>query len=48
VMPVASVDGAPLGHGEGPGPISLRLRIEYWARREAGWLGTPVASLLAD
>ena len=48
VMPVASVDGAPLRHGNGPGPISLRLRSEYWSRREAGWLGTPVASLLTD
>ena len=46
VMPVASVDGQALRHGTGPGPISLRLRTEYWARREAGWRGTPVASLL--
>ena len=46
VMPVATVDGKALRHGSGPGPISLRLRTEYWARREAGWLGTPVASLL--
>ena len=45
VMPVGTVDGAPLRHGAGPGPISLRLREEYWARREAGWYGTPVASL---
>ena len=46
VMPVASVDGTALSHGSGPGPVSLRLRAEYWARREAGWLGTPVTSLL--
>lgn len=46
VMPVASVDGVPLAHGAGAGPISLQLRSEYWSRREAGWLGTPVASLL--
>lgn len=46
VMPVASVDGRPLRHGTGPGPITLQLRAEYWSRREAGWLGTPVASLL--
>jgi branched-chain amino acid aminotransferase len=46
VMPVATVDGAALRHGAGPGPISLRLRAEYWARREAGWLGTSVDSLL--
>jgi branched-chain amino acid aminotransferase len=46
IMPVATVDGHALRHGTGPGPISMRLRTEYWARREAGWLGTPVASLL--
>jgi hypothetical protein len=34
-----------LGHGTGPGPVSLQLRREYWARREAGWPGTPVESL---
>jgi branched-chain amino acid aminotransferase len=45
VMPVATVDGVSLGHGTGPGPVSLQLRREYWARREAGWLGTPVESL---
>lgn len=47
IMPVASVDGVSLRHGAGAGPISLRLRSEYWDRREAGWLGTPVSSLLA-
>ena len=47
VMPVATVDGVALGHGGGAGPISLQLRSEYWSRREAGWLGTPVASWLA-
>ncbi len=48
VMPIATIDGAELAHGPGPGPVSLRLRAEYWKRREAGWLGTPVSSLLAD
>jgi branched-chain amino acid aminotransferase len=48
VMPIASVDGSPLRHcdGPGPGPVSTRMRSEYWARREAGWHGTPVSSLL--
>jgi branched-chain amino acid aminotransferase len=47
IMPVRSVDGRPLRHTDGgPGPITTRLRSEYWARREAGWLGTPVSSLL--
>ena len=46
VMPVASVDGQPLGHGPGPGPLSRQLRAEYWARRDAGWHGTAVSSIL--
>ncbi len=46
IMPVATVDGAPLNHGPGPGPLSLQLRAEYWSRREAGWLATAVTSLI--
>ncbi len=46
IMPVARVDGQPLGPG-GPGPLSLRLRALYWEKREAGWLGTRVKDLLA-
>lgn len=45
IMPVASVDGDPLADG-GPGPLSERLRFRYWEKREAGWHGTPVGSLL--
>ncbi len=48
IMPIATVDGGALRHGTGAGPLSLRLREEYWARREAGWLATPVASLVAS
>jgi branched-chain amino acid aminotransferase len=47
VMPVAHVDGVALGSGR-PGPLSLRLRGEYWRRREEGWLSTPVGSLLTE
>lgn len=46
IMPVARVDGQPLGAGT-PGPLSLRLRARYWEKREAGWLGTPVRDLIA-
>jgi branched-chain amino acid aminotransferase len=46
-MPVASVDGVPFAGGA-PGPLSSRLRSLYWEKREAGWHGTPVASLLAQ
>jgi branched-chain amino acid aminotransferase len=45
VMPVAFVDGHPLREGR-PGPITSRLHGLYWEKREAGWLGTPVAELL--
>jgi branched-chain amino acid aminotransferase len=46
IIPVARVDGRPLGPGR-PGPLALRLRALYWERREAGWLGTSVTALLA-
>jgi branched-subunit amino acid aminotransferase/4-amino-4-deoxychorismate lyase len=46
IMPVAQVDGKPLGAGR-PGPYATRFRSLYWAKREAGWLGTPVADLVS-
>lgn len=45
IMPVTKVDGKPLGNGK-PGPITWKLHELYWAKREAGWLGTRVADLL--
>jgi branched-chain amino acid aminotransferase len=45
IMPVARIDDRRFP-SNGPGPISLRLRDEYWRRREAGWLSTPVGSYL--
>jgi branched-chain amino acid aminotransferase len=47
VMPVARVDDRALGLGV-PGPLSVKLRHEYWRRREQGWLATPVSSVLTD
>jgi branched-chain amino acid aminotransferase len=47
IMPVAQVDGRPLGAGR-PGPVTTRFRALYWDKREAGWLGTPVKELLAS
>ena len=44
IMPITRVDGNPLADGK-PGPISSRLRELYWAKREAGWLGTRVDEL---
>ena len=46
IMPVARVDGEPLGAGK-PGPVSRRIRALYWEKRETGWLGTRVKDLLA-
>ena len=45
IMPVTKVDGKPLGSGS-PGPLTTRFRSVYWKKREAGWLGTPVADLI--
>jgi branched-chain amino acid aminotransferase len=41
VMPVARVGGRILGNDR-PGPVSLRLKQEYWAAHAAGWHATPV------
>jgi branched-chain amino acid aminotransferase len=41
VMPVAWLDGRPLGDGR-PGVISTRLREAFWAKRAAGWHATYV------
>jgi branched-chain amino acid aminotransferase len=45
IIPVTRVDGKAIGNGK-PGPITWQLRELYWAKREAGWLGTPVAELI--
>lgn len=47
IMPVTQVDGKTLGNGA-PGILTSQFRAEYWRRREAGWLGTPVQELLED
>ncbi|HWK74012.1 MAG TPA: aminotransferase class IV [Povalibacter sp.] len=41
IMPVARLDGRILGKDR-PGPISSRLRLAFWAKRESGWYGTKV------
>jgi branched-chain amino acid aminotransferase len=46
VMPVNRIEGRALGTGV-PGEITRRIREEYWRRRSEGWLGTPIASLIA-
>ena len=45
VMPVARINDRHYP-AQGPGEISLCLHNEYWRRREAGWLSTPVAAAL--
>ena len=45
VMPVAKVDDHIMSNGA-PGEMSVRLHDEYWKRRDVGWCGTPVASLV--
>jgi len=45
IMPVTRIDGRPIGNGH-PGLVTSRIQSAYWARREAGWHGTPVRELL--
>jgi branched-chain amino acid aminotransferase len=45
IIPVTKVDGKALGNGR-PGSLSWQIRELYWAKREAGWLGTKVADLV--
>ena len=45
VMPLARIDDRSFPT-RGPNSLSIRLREEYWRRREAGWLATPVADIL--
>jgi branched-chain amino acid aminotransferase len=41
IMPVTVVDGRPVGSG-GPGPLTVRLRDQYWLRHEDPRFSTPV------
>ena len=47
IMPVVRVDDRILGNGV-PGPLTMRLRDAYWNRRDQGWLGTSVSSVLEE
>ena len=42
IMPASRLDERILGNDR-PGPISSRLREEFWARRARGWHATPIA-----
>lgn len=46
VMPVSRVGRRILGNDR-PGPVSLRLKDEYWRRHAQGWHRTPVRALEA-
>ncbi len=41
IMPVSRIDGRILGNDR-PGPISARLREQFWAKRAQGWHATPI------
>jgi branched-chain amino acid aminotransferase len=41
VMPVTIIDGKPVADGA-PGPLTRRLTVRYWQKREAGWYATPI------
>jgi branched-chain amino acid aminotransferase len=42
VMPVARLDGKPVGDGR-PGPITTRIRDTYWAWHEDPRFTTPIS-----
>jgi branched-chain amino acid aminotransferase len=41
IMPASRIDRRILGNDR-PGPISMRLREHFWAKRRQGWHATPV------
>lgn len=41
IMPATRIDGRIIGN-DVPGPISMRLKETFWAKRAEGWLGTDV------
>lgn len=41
IMPVATVDGAPIGDG-GPGPVTERIRDLYWSKHDDPEWTTPI------
>jgi branched-chain amino acid aminotransferase len=45
IMPVAQIDDRTFPQA-GRGPVGSRLKDEYWQRRAAGWLSTPVSRVL--
>ena len=47
IMPVVKVDDRIFSNGK-PGELSAALRKLYWRKREAGWLGVPIADLISD
>src|SRR6266404_842354 len=47
IMPASRIDGRILGNDR-PGPISARLREQFWAKRAQGWHATPIDYGAAD
>jgi len=47
IMPASRIDGRILGNDR-PGPISARLREQFWAKRAEGWHATPIDYGSAD
>ena len=41
VMPASRIDGRIMGNDR-PGPISMKIRDTFWAKRADGWRATPV------
>jgi branched-chain amino acid aminotransferase len=41
VMPASRIDGRIMGNDR-PGPISMKIKETFWAKRASGWHATPV------
>lgn len=44
VMPITRIDRTIIGGGR-PGAVTMRLREQYWRKRDSGWYSTPVAAI---
>ena len=45
VMPIAGVNGNPIGNGHA-GIVTSRIQSTYWSEREAGWHGIRAGDIL--
>jgi hypothetical protein len=47
-MPVTQISGKPVRNGHPGLLVTSRIQALYWSKREQGWHGTRVASILGS